>query len=120
MRLGKGRKRCGVGSVAQSEASFVQLAGSEQRRAGGPRHTVSRRGVGAELRTERDQLSEVGDGLDAADLGDPDEPVRVEIIAEQERGVLVGRIEEPRLAVVHEVALVDRLEPQRVGLPPEG
>ena len=34
--------------------------------------------------------------------------------------VLVGRIEEPRLAVVHEVALVDRLEPQRVGLPPEG
>jgi hypothetical protein len=42
--------------------------------------------------------------------------VRVEVVAEQERGVAVGRREQPRRPVVQQVALVDRLQPQRVAL----
>jgi hypothetical protein len=42
--------------------------------------------------------------------------VRVEVVAEQEGGVRVGRREQPRAAVVEQVALVDRLEPERVAL----
>jgi hypothetical protein len=42
--------------------------------------------------------------------------VRVEVVAEEERGVAVGRSEEPRAAVVEQVPLVDRLEPERIGL----
>jgi hypothetical protein len=42
--------------------------------------------------------------------------VGVEVVPEQERGVGVGGREQPRPAVVEEVALVDRLEPERVAL----
>jgi hypothetical protein len=42
--------------------------------------------------------------------------VGVEIVAEQEGGVLVRRREQARAAVVEEVALVDRLEAERVPL----
>jgi hypothetical protein len=41
--------------------------------------------------------------------------VGVEVVPEQERGVGVGR-EQPRAAVVEEVTLVDRLQPERVAL----
>ena len=40
----------------------------------------------------------------------------VEVVPEQKRRVRVGRCEEPRSAVVQQVALVDRLEAQRVAL----
>jgi hypothetical protein len=40
----------------------------------------------------------------------------VEIVAEQERRVGIGGREQPRLPVVEEVALVDRLEPEGVAL----
>ena len=39
--------------------------------------------------------------------------MRVEVVAEQQRRVVVGRVEQARRAVVDEVALVDRLEPER-------
>jgi hypothetical protein len=42
--------------------------------------------------------------------------VRVEVVPEQERGVGVGGSEQPRPPVVEEIALVDRLEPERVAL----
>jgi hypothetical protein len=42
--------------------------------------------------------------------------VGVEVVAEQQRGVLVDRREQARTAVVEQVALVDRLEPERVAL----
>jgi hypothetical protein len=45
-----------------------------------------------------------------------DQPVRVEVVAEQERGVGVTRIEEARAAVMEQVALVDRLEAEGVPL----
>jgi hypothetical protein len=40
----------------------------------------------------------------------------VEVVPEQERRVGVGGREQPRLPVVEEVALVDRLEPEGVAL----
>ena len=43
--------------------------------------------LGARLRAERDQLGEVVHRLDAAGRRDPDEPVRVEVVAEQQRRV---------------------------------
>jgi hypothetical protein len=42
--------------------------------------------------------------------------VRVQVVAEQQRGVRIGRREEARAAVVEQVALVDRLDPERVAL----
>jgi hypothetical protein len=42
--------------------------------------------------------------------------VGVEVVAQQEGGIGVGGLEEPRPAVVEEVALVDRLQPERVAL----
>jgi hypothetical protein len=42
--------------------------------------------------------------------------VRVEVVAEEERGVVVGRGEQPRAAVVEQIALVDRLQAEPVGL----
>ena len=52
-------------------------------------------------------------------LGDTDQAVRVEVVAEQEGRVGVGRIEEARLAVVDEIALVDRLEAEGETLVPK-
>ena len=37
----------------------------------------------------------------------------VQVVAEEQRVVAIGRGEQARPAVVHEVALVDRLEPER-------
>jgi hypothetical protein len=42
--------------------------------------------------------------------------VSVEVVPEQERRVRVGGREQPRLTVVEEVALVDRLDPEGVTL----
>jgi hypothetical protein len=42
--------------------------------------------------------------------------VRVEVVAEQKRGVVIGRGEQARATVVEEVTLVDRLQPERVPL----
>jgi hypothetical protein len=42
--------------------------------------------------------------------------VRVEVVAEQQARVVVARLEQPRAAVVQQVPLVDRLEPERVPL----
>jgi hypothetical protein len=42
--------------------------------------------------------------------------VGVEVVAEKERGVVVGRCEQPRAAVMEQIALVDRLESERVRL----
>src|SRR5262249_10131165 len=47
------------------------------------------------------------------------EPVGIQVVAEQERRVAVGRREQARAAVVQEVPLVDRLQPERETLPSE-
>ena len=46
--------------------------------------------------------------------------MRVEVVTEQEGGVAIGGREQPRAAVMDEVALVDRLEPERMGGRREG
>jgi hypothetical protein len=87
-----------------------RLAASERGRRRRPSLAVAGEAVGAKLRTERDERREVRDGLDGAGLRDPNEAVRVEVVAQQQRRVLVDGREQPRPAVVEEVALVDRLE----------
>ena len=94
-----------------------QLASpAELRRGLGPGLAVAREPVGTQLGAERDQRREVGHVLHASRLRDPDETVRVEIVAEQQRRVVVLGREEPGPPVVEQVALVDRLEPERVEL----
>jgi hypothetical protein len=89
---------------------------AELRRGLGPGLAVAWKPVRAKLRAERDQRGKVGHVLHASRLRDADETVRVEVVAEQQRGVVVLRREEARPAVVEQVPLVDRLEPERVEL----
>jgi hypothetical protein len=95
------------------------FAPAEGRRGRGPGLAVAREAVGTQLGADRDQRGQVGDGLDRPHFGHPHEAVRVEVVAQQERGVYVGWSEEPRPAVVQQVTLVDRLQPKRVALLPE-
>jgi hypothetical protein len=96
------------------QTRFLAAAKGRSRRC--PHLAVARQAVGPELRAERDQRRQVGDRLDRARVGDPHQPMGVEIVAEQERRVGIGGREQPRLPVVEEVALVDRLEPEGVAL----
>ncbi len=88
--------------------------GTEQRSRRSPGSTVAIAPFGARLRAQRDQLGEVGHGRDVTRLGDTDEPVRVQVVAEQEGGLTVGRGEQARAPVVDEVTLVDRLDTDRM------
>jgi hypothetical protein len=101
-------------------AQARSLAPAQGRRGRRPRLAVAGEAVGPQPGAERDQSRQVGDGLDRPRLGDAHEPVGVEVVTEQERGVGVGGSEQPRLPVVEEVALVDRLQPERVALLAEG
>jgi hypothetical protein len=89
---------------------------AELRRRLGPGLAVSGKPVGAKLCAERDQRGEVCNVLDGSGLRHANEPVRVEVVAEQQRRVVILGREETRPAVVEEVALVDRLEPEGVEL----
>jgi hypothetical protein len=102
----------GAGPPHQARA----LAAAQGRCGRRPGLAVAGEAVRPQLRAERDQRRQVGDRLDRPHLRHPDEAVRVEVVAQQERGVRVGGFKEPRPAVVEDVALVDRLEPQRVAL----
>jgi hypothetical protein len=108
----EGRLDLGPGSPGQSRL----LAPAEGRRGRGPGLAVAGETVCQERGAHRDQRRKIGDRLDRPHLRHPDKTVRVEIVAEQEGGVGVGWVEEPRPAVVEEVALVDRLQPERVAL----
>ncbi len=97
-------------------AETRRLAAAHGRRRRRPRLAVAGEAVGPEPRAERDQGSEIGHGLDRPRLGDAHEPVGIEVVAEQERGVGIGGREQPWTAVVQDVALVDRLQPERIPL----
>jgi hypothetical protein len=92
------------------------LAAAHGRRGRRPRLAIAGEAVGPQSGAERDQSSQVGDGLDRPRLGYAHEPVRVEVVPEQERGVGIGGCEQPRLSVVEEIALVDGLQAERVAL----
>jgi hypothetical protein len=106
--------RLGLDSGAPGQSR--PLAPAEGRRSRGPGLAVAGKTVCPELGAHRDQRRKIGDRLDRPHLRHPDKAVRVEIVAEQEGGVGVGWVEEPRPAVVEEVALVDRFQPERVAL----
>jgi hypothetical protein len=92
------------------------VGAAEGRRGRRPGLSVAGKSVRAQLGAARDQGRQVGDGLDRPDLRNAHQAVRVEVVAEEERGVAVGGGEEPRAAEVEQVPLVDRLEPEGVGL----
>jgi hypothetical protein len=96
------------------------LAAAERRGRRAPRLAIARETVRPQPGAERDQRRQVADRLDRPGLGDADEPVRVQVVAEQQRRVRIGGLEEARPAVVEQVALVDRLEPERVPLLAQG
>jgi len=104
-------------SLGPGAPGLARLLALAERRGGrGPGLAVAGKAVGAQLGAARDQRGEVGHCLDGSGLGDADEAVRIEVVAEQQRRVVVGGREQSRPAVVEEVALVDRLEAQRVAL----
>ena len=92
------------------------LAAAQGRRGGRPRLADAGQAVGSQPGAERDQGGQVGDGLDRPRVGDAYEPMSVEVVTEQKRGVGVGGSEQPRAAVVEEIPLVDRLQAERVAL----
>jgi hypothetical protein len=92
------------------------LAAAQGRRGRRPRLAVAGEAVGPQPGAERDQGRQVGDGLDRPGPGDTHEPVGVEVVTEQKRGVGVGGGEQPRVPVVEEITLVDRLQAERVAL----
>jgi hypothetical protein len=103
-----------LGARPPRESRF--LAASERRRRRRPGLAVAGKPVGAQLGAEGDQRGEVADRLDRAGARDPDQAVRIQVVAEQERRVGVRRREQARPAVVEQIPLVDRLEPEGVAL----
>jgi len=59
---------------------------------------------------EGEELAQGPDGLDVTEGGNANQPVSVEIVAEKDPRVAVVGAEEPGLAVVQEIALVNCLE----------
>lgn len=92
------------------------LAGPESAHGRGPGRPVPVAALGTELGAEREELGEVGHGLDVPEGGDSHEPVCVQVVPEQDGGVAVRGVEEARAAVVEQVALVDRLDAEREAL----
>jgi hypothetical protein len=105
-----------LGLRARPPGQARVLAAAECRCRRCPRLAVTGEPVGAQLGAQRDQRGEVVHRLYWPRLGDADEAVRVQVIAEQEHRVGVGRLEQARATVVQQVALVDRLEAECVPL----
>ena len=94
-------------------ASLVAPLGApvEGRDGRGPGLTVAGKALRAQVGAEGEELGKGPDGLDVTERGDADEAVRVEVVAQEDARVAVVGAEEPWLAVVQEIALVDGLEP---------
>ncbi len=110
MGAGVALQRSRIVVEPQRGARLVEFAAAERGRAGRPEGSVAGDAFGPQIGAERDQLGEVVDGLDGPDLLNAYEPMRIEVVAEQQRGVTVLGGEQARAAVVQEVALVDRLD----------
>ena len=75
----------------QRRERLVERAPAEQRRGCGPERSIAIALLRAQLAAERDELRQVGDGVDLVCGRDADEAVRVEVVAEEQRAVVVGR-----------------------------
>src|SRR4051812_43113562 len=109
-----GEQLDGVRLLAEDGPRLVQHARPQARGAGRPGRSVVAPPLGPHLCADRDQLGKIGHRLDDLPLRNAHESVRVQIVAEQEGRIRVGRLEEPRPAIVEQVALVDRLEAEPV------
>src|SRR6266581_484997 len=69
--------------------SVIQLAATKGRGSCRPHGPVTDDLFRMQVRTKRDQLGEVADRLDGSDLLDAHEPVCIEVVPEEERGVQV-------------------------------
>src|SRR5581483_1816523 len=113
-RAGGCLERPRVAAQAQRGAWLVEpRAGPEQRCARRPQRAVALGVLRAKLAAERDELGQIGHCVGFAERGDTHEAVGIQVVAEQQREIGIARRKQPRLAVVREVALVDRLEAER-------
>jgi hypothetical protein len=85
----------------------------EKRDRRGPRRTVPRLPLRAQMSAQGQELGQVGDHADLSFLGDPHETVSVEIVAEKDARVPVGRREQASAPVVEQITLVDGLDAER-------
>ena len=120
--LGQATERIGVSAVRQGRPRLGQppLDAPEQGDRGRPRLPIPGLVLRAQVGAERKELCEVGDDADVPLGGDAHETVGVEVVAQQNARVAVVGSEEPRPAVVQEVALVDRLDAEREPLVGKG
>jgi hypothetical protein len=113
--LGEAEERSAVGVLGQGGTSLGQplLDAPEQGDRRRPRLPVPGPALGAQVGTEGEELGELGHDAHVPLRRDPHEPVRVEVVTEEDARVAVRRGEKPRLPVMQEVALVDRLDADR-------
>ncbi len=115
-RAGELGQRARVTVCTKRLSRRLELAASEpcsRRRPGEP---VALPVLCAQLRAERDQLGQIRHGQHLLECRDANESLCIEVVPEQKRRVDVFGREEPRLSVVEEIPLVDRLEPEREAL----
>jgi hypothetical protein len=122
-------EREGTGNGLGSGSAFRQLDerlrkplfdSPEKRDRRGPRRPVARLALRAQMSAKGEELGEVGDHSHISLLGNAHETVSVEIVAEEDARVPVGRCEQASPPVVEEIALVDRLNAEREALVREG
>ena len=112
MRAGSYSHSLGVEGESPAAAASLPVGASVERRDRRcPCLAVAGKTFRAKVRAQREELGERTHRLDVSKRGDADEPVRVEVVAEEDRACRGRRRERARPAVVEEVALVDRLEP---------
>jgi len=111
--------RLGPGGLLRAGDERLRIVGlledalAEQGHARCPDRSVLPRALRPQLGAERDQLAHVRNGLHRSRSREADEPVRIEVVAEEEDRVVVAGREEPGTPVVDEVPLVDRLDRER-------
>jgi hypothetical protein len=113
--LGEVEERSAVRVLGQGGPSLGQplLDPPEQGDRRRPGLPVPGPALGAQVGTEGEELGELGHHTHVFLRRHPHEPVCVEIVTEEDAGVAVCRGEEPRLSVMQEVALVNRLDAER-------
>jgi hypothetical protein len=113
--LGESEERSAVGVLGQGGSSVGEalLDPAEQGDRGRPRFPVAGAALGAQVRTESEELGELSHDAHVSLRRHPHEPVRVEVVTQEDARVPVCGSEEPGLPVVQEVALVDRLDAER-------